>query len=195
MSVALAERTYTPDDLLAMEDGKIYELDDGHLVRRDTSMRSSWVGGRLYRFLDIFVDENKLGWAWHADLGYVCFPDAPRKVRRPDVSFIRAARLPGGLSVDAGYCNIAPDLAVEVISPKEPAYKVEKKVVEYLEAGVPLVWVINPASRRAHVYRRDGSVTWFREDDELSGEDVVAGFRCRLGSILPEKPTGQTASA
>jgi Uma2 family endonuclease len=68
-------------------------------------------------------------------------------------------------------------------------------VVEYLAAGVPLVWVINPGTRRAHVYRHDGSVTWLGEDDELSGEDVVPGFRCRLESILPEKPTRETASA
>jgi Uma2 family endonuclease len=195
MSVALEERTYTPEDLLAMEDGKIYELDDGRLVRRDMSSVSSWVGGRLHRFLDTYVDENKLGWAWPSDLGYLCFPGAPRTVRRPDVSFIRSGRLPGGLSSDAGYCDIAPDLAVEVVSPKERFYKVEKKVVEYLDAGVPLVWVINPGARRALVYRHDGSVTWLREDDELSGEDVVPGFRCRLASILPETPIGQTASA
>jgi len=178
-----------------MEDGKIYELDDGHLVRRDMSMRSSWVGSRLHRFLDILVDENKLGWAWCADLGYVCFPDAPRKVRRPDVSFIRSGRLPGGLSSDAGYCDIAPDLAVEVVSPNESAYKIEKKVIEYLAARVPLIWVINPGTRRAHVYRHNGLVTWLGEDEKLSEEDVVPGFRCRLGSILPEKPTGETASA
>jgi Putative restriction endonuclease len=63
-----------------------------------------------------------------------------------------------------------------------------------VEAGVPLVWVINPETGRAHVYRRDGSVTWLREDDELSEEDVVPGFRCPLASILPERPIEQTAS-
>jgi hypothetical protein len=72
--MAKEERTYTPEDLLAMADGKIYELDDGHLVRREMSMRSSWVGSRLHRFLDIFVDENKLGWAWCADLGWSVSP-------------------------------------------------------------------------------------------------------------------------
>ncbi len=77
MSVAL-ERTYTPEDLLAMPDSKIYELDDGHLVERDMSMLSSWVGGALFSLISIYVRENKLGWVWGADLGYVCFPAAPR---------------------------------------------------------------------------------------------------------------------
>ncbi len=195
MSVALEERTYTPEDLLAMEDGKIYELDDGHLVRREMSMRSSWVGSRLYRFLDTHVDENKLGRAWHADLGYVCFPGAPRRVRHPDVSFIRSGRLPGGLSSDQGYCDIAPDLAVEVVSPNELAYEVVKKVVEYLDAGVLLIWVVYPESRTVLVIRHNRTGTLHREDDELSGEDIIPGFRCRLASILPEKPIVQSAPA
>jgi len=195
MSVALEERTYTPEDLLAMENGEIYELEDGHLVRRDMSMISSWVGSRLHRFLDTYVDENKLGWAWHADLGYVCFPGALRKVRHPDVSFIRSGRLNGGLTSDKGYCDIAPDLAVEVVSPNELAYEVVKKVVEYLDAGVLLIWVVYPEARTVLVIRHDRSGMLLREDDELSGEDVVPGFRCRVASILPEKPAGQTASA
>jgi Uma2 family endonuclease len=184
MSVVSA-RTYTPEDLLAMTDAKIYELDDGRLVRREMSMISSWVGGELFLLLARYVRENALGWVWPSDFGYVCFPDAPRKMRRPDVSSIRAGRLPGGLSADIGFVEIAPDLAVEVLSPKEPVYKIDQKVVEYLDAGVPLVWVINPGTRRAHVYRHDGSVTLVREHEELSGEVVVPGFRCPPASILP----------
>lgn len=193
MSVAL-ERPYTPEDLLAMPDSKIYELDDGQLVKRDMSMLSSWVAGRLYRFVDSFVDEHKLGRAWCADLGYACFPGAPPKVRYPDVSFIRRDRLPGGLASDERFCPIAPDLAVEVISPNESAYKVQKKVAEYLAAGVALVWVVYPELRGAYVYRRDGSVACQDENDELSGKGVIPGFRCAGASILPEKPAQESAS-
>jgi Uma2 family endonuclease len=176
-----------------MSEDKIYELVDGKLVRRDMSVVSSWVGGELLRRLGAYVDEDKLGWVWPSDLGYACFPDAPGKVRRADVSFIRAGRLTRGLTADEGYCEIAPDLAVEVVSPKEKVNKLDQKIVEYLDAGVPLVWVINPGTRRAHVYRHDGSVTLIREEEELSGEDVIPGFRCRLASILPEKPVEQAA--
>jgi Uma2 family endonuclease len=193
MSVTL-ERTYTPEDLLARSDEKIYELVDGKLVRRDTSVVSSWVGGELLRRLATYVDEDKLGWVWPSDLGFDCFPDAPGKLRRADVSFIRAGRLPRGLTTDEGYCEIAPDLAVEVLSPKEKVYILDQKVVEYLNAGVALVWVINPGTRRAHVYRGDGSVALVREDEDLSGEDVIPGFRCRLESILPKKQIGQSRS-
>ena len=55
----VAEKTYTPEDLLSMPDGKNYELVDGHLVERNMSQLSSWVGGRLHRSLDIFVEESR----------------------------------------------------------------------------------------------------------------------------------------
>jgi Uma2 family endonuclease len=186
----LAEKIYTPEDLLSMPDRKNYELVDGHLVERNMSQLSSWVGGRLHRILDIFVDDHRLGWTWPADLGYECLPDHPNEVRKPDVSFIRLERMPEGPTSE-GYAHIAPDLAAEVISPNDLWRKVLAKVEEYLQAGVLLVWVIDPEARSVHVYRRDGTVSLIRETDDLSGEDVVPGFRCPLASIFPRKPQAQ----
>jgi Uma2 family endonuclease len=185
MSV-VAAKTYTPEDLLSMPDRKNYELVDGHLVERNVSSLSSWVGGRLHSILDAFVEDHDLGWAWPADQGYDCFPDAPGKVRKPDVSFIRKERLPEGPTSE-GYIYIAPDLAVEVVSPNDLSYEVEAKVEEYHNAGVPLIWVIEPEARTVYVHRGDGSVSKLREKDELSGEDVVPGFRCPVAAIFPKK--------
>jgi Uma2 family endonuclease len=190
---AVLEKAYTPEDLLAMPDRKSYELVDGHLVERNVSVLSSWVGTRMCRVVDIFVEEHGIGWVWGADLGYVCFPNAPGKVRKPDVSFVRKERLPEGLTSE-GYLYIPPDLAVEVISPNDLAYEVDHKVDEYLGAGVPLIWVINPEARTVFIYRRDLSITRLREQDELSGEDILPGFRCHVSTIFPPKPAGQQAT-
>lgn len=185
MSV-VTEKTYTPEDLLSMPDRKNYELVDGQLVERTMSVLSSWVGTRMSHVLEGFLDDHPMGFVWGADLGYQCFPDDPKKVRKPDVSFIRAERLPEGLTSE-GYQYIPPDLAVEVVSPNHLSYEVEAKVVEYLDAGVPLIWVIDPEQRTVRIHRRDGSVSWLREKDELSGEDVVPGFRCPVAAIFPKK--------
>jgi len=192
MSTVL-EKTYTPEDLLAMPDRKNYELVDGQLVEREVSVLSTWVGGQVHDAANRFVKEHQLGWVWHADMGYVCFPHAPGKVRKPDVSFIRKERLPEGLTSE-GYLYIPPDLAVEVISPNDSAYEVDYKVREYLGAGVPLIWVINPEDRTVRIDRRDLSISWLQEQDELSGEDVIPGFRCRVSAIFPSKPAGQQAT-
>jgi Uma2 family endonuclease len=190
---SVAEKTYTPDELLTMPDRKHYELVDGHLVERHVSVLSNWVSGRLFRFIDTFVEEKQLGWAWPAGQGYVCFPDSARKMRMPDVSFVRKSRLPEGLTSD-GYIYIPPDLVVEVVSPNDLAYDVESKVVEYLDASVALVWVIDPEARTVRIYRRNGSIGWLREHGELSGEDVLPGFQCRVAAIFPEKTAGKPAS-
>src|SRR5580704_8315063 len=98
MSTAIATKTeYTPEDLLAMPDGKSYELVDGQLVERNMGAESSWVGGELYARLRQYGQEHQLGWAFPADTGYQCFPHAPGLVRKPDVSFVRYGRLPDGM--------------------------------------------------------------------------------------------------
>jgi len=187
----VAEQTYTPEDLLTMPEGEKYELVDGQLVERKMSRVSNWVAGQVYQIVDSFVQKLELGWVWVADQGYVCFPNSPGKVRKPDVSFVRKERLPDALTSDAGYVYIPPDLAVEVVSPNDEAREVENKVVEYLGVGVPLLWVIFPESRTAYMHRGDGSVVRLREEDELNGEKVLPGFRFRLSDVFPKKPAGE----
>src|SRR5438876_11941119 len=117
MSTAVATKPqYTPEDLLAMPDGKSYELVHGQLVERNMGMETSWVGGRLLSRLDRFCEDHGIGWTFNAENGYQCFPHEPGLVRRPDVSFVRYGRFPGGV-VPKGWAKIAPDLVVEVVSP------------------------------------------------------------------------------
>jgi Uma2 family endonuclease len=183
MSTVATKQEYTPEDLLTMPDAVSYELVDGELVERDMGWKSSWVGGRVFKLLTDHCDAHGLGWAAPADASYQCFPDAPNKVRKPDASFISLERMPSDKKPD-GHCRIAPDLAAEVISPNELYEKVEEKVEEYLTAGVRLVWVVNPPKRTVRVHRADGTITNLRETDELSGEDVVPGFRCRVSELF-----------
>lgn len=194
MSTVAPQTCYTPEDLLRMPDGDFYELVDGKLVERKMGALASWVGGRLYGHLNSFCEAERIGWVWPADNSYQCFPGSPNKVRKPDVSFIRFGRLPKE-ELPKGHVLIPPDLAVEVISPNDLAYEVDAKVQEYLEAGVRLVWQVNPETRTVWVHRADGSVSKLRANDELSGEDVVPGFRCPVRDLFPpSQPTnGATA--
>lgn len=73
-------------------------------------------------------------------------------IRVPDVSFVAAGRLAGERPPE-GFPDLAPDLAVEVLSPDDRSRDVLDKVGEYLQAGVRLVWVIDPKRRAAATYR------------------------------------------
>ncbi|QEH36221.1 hypothetical protein OJF2_47810 [Aquisphaera giovannonii] len=192
MSVASETKTrrHTPDDLLDLPDGDHYELVDGRFVEKPMSMRTGGVETRLILALGNYCEGRDLGSVFTASCGFQCFPDHPDRVRRPDVSFVRKDRIPADESLD-GFAKIPPDLAVEVVSPRDLAGELDEKLDDYRSAGIPLIWVIYPASRKGWVYRVDGSVTLLREDDELSGEEVIPGFRCKVGSILPPSPTGK----
>lgn len=128
-----------------------------------------------------FLAKARLGRVFGSKVGYQL---AERILLSPDVSFVRAERLPEG-KVPEGFGQFAPDLAVEIISSSDSMATIEDKVELYLRHGTQLVWVINPKLRRATIYRADGSVSVVRADGVLSGEAVLPGFTCSLADILP----------
>ena len=176
--------TYTPEDLLEMPDGKVYELVDGRLVKRNVTILTSLLGASLSCSLRRHGKSGELAWIFGPDCGYRCFSDDPEKIRRPNVSCVLRSRMTLG-QLDEGFVPIAPDLAVEVISPKDRAYQVDIKVHEYLDAGTKLVWVVLPPSRSVWVYRADGSGMLVTESGTLDGEGVLPGFTCRVGDLFP----------
>jgi Uma2 family endonuclease len=186
MATAEIKTEYTPEDLLTLPDGDEYELVDGQLVERSMGFESSHVGGRLFGRLFVFCEERFPAWLLPADASYQCFPDAPLKVRRPDLSLMWREKLS---EAPTGHCRIAPDLAVEVISPNELYVEVEEKIAEYLSAGVRLIWVLNPEKRSVMIYRANGSTTFLHAHDELSGEEIVPGFRCKVAEIFAAPTT------
>lgn len=182
MSTA-STRTYTPAELLTLPDAVRFELVNGELVERPMGQRSSRIGGRLFFLLGMFNHQHRQGWLYPADASYQCFPDEPGKVRKPDVSFIRKERQAVHEEPE-GHSHIAPDLAVEVLSPNDLADEIDEKVEDYLGAGVALVWVVHPRLRMVVVHRHDGTSAVRRENDELDGENVLPGFRCRVSELF-----------
>ena len=187
-------RNYTAEDLLAMPDGDRFELVDGELVEINVSLLSSWVGGELHGRVREFTRQHDQGMVWPADTGCQFLPDSPGTVRKPDVLFVRKNRIPADWQ-SQGYLRIAPDLTAEVISPHDLAYDVDEKVLEYLRAGVRLVWVINPETRTVRVHRGDGSSAWLTERDVLDGEDVLPGYQCPIHDLFPPPAAASAARA
>jgi Uma2 family endonuclease len=184
----------TPEGLLKLPDGKHYELIDGELVERNMSALSSYVAARAVRFLGNFCDDRNLGWVLDSEIGYQCFSWKPSRVRRADVSFIRLERYPLEQLSEEGHVSIPPDLAVEVISPNDFAEKLIEKLEDYLRAGVKLIWVLNPSTRTLQVYRSEGSSVWLRENDEVTGENIIPGFRCAVRVFFPAEAEAVAAA-
>ena len=180
-------RPITPEEFLAHPDRDLCELVNGQLVETHMSMESVWIQGEVHHQLRQFVTAHQLGKVYPDGLTYRCFAELaadPDRIRRPDCSFIRAGRTTSDQFV-GGHCEIVPDLVVEVVSPNDSYYDIQKRVHEFLTVGCPLVWVINPNSRMATIFRKDRRVIEIDENAEFDGEDVLPGFRCRLADVLP----------
>jgi len=180
---AIQTRLYTPENLLAMPDNNNVELVNGELVEKPVSALSAFVEVKMSRKLDAFCETHSAGIVLSSTNGIQCFPDKPRKVRRPDVSVYKKGRFTREHLLE-GFVSIAPDVAVEVVSTNDEFAELTEKVEEYLAAGVPLIWVIDPENE---IHRKDGSVTKVHKSDKLSGEDVLPGFTCRLGDLFPDE--------
>src|SRR5205807_773671 len=112
-------------------------------------LKESFIAQRLGRILGNFVEEH--------DLGDIAGADGtarilPKLVRIPDVSFYSWAKLPGKEYPSKPIPDLAPDLAVEVLSEGNTQEEMERKLKEYFLAGVRLVWFVEPDARTVTVY-------------------------------------------
>ena len=92
-------------------------------------------------------------------------------------------RRAGGES-DRGWFRVAPDLVIEVDSPGRRPSIEQRRIQDYLDAGVTLLWVIHTATRSATGYNRDGTACLVRESEALDGEAVLPGFRLPLADLF-----------
>ncbi len=193
MSSTLENTNTTLEELLASEDAGRFEIVAGQLVEVQVSNLSVEVGAAILARLRTYCDERQLGKVFGSDSYYRCYGDDASRARKPDVSFIARERLPQNWLED-GFFTIPPDLAVEVISTHDMAFEVRRKVEEYLQAGVKLVWELEPETRTMLIHRLDGTREMLHDQDTLSGEQVVPGFACKVAELLPEITSPETKS-
>jgi Uma2 family endonuclease len=180
----------TVEDLEAWpEDGWQYELVGGVLVRMPFSgYEASNMAARLLARLAIFVEDHELGDVTGADGGFRPDPEHPRDTElAPDVAFVRADRLPSRTSPEyAKALRLAPDLAVEVVSPSQSRRDLAAKARLFLSFGTRLVWVVLPKQRQVDVFRigSDEPSATLGIDDTLDGEDVVPGFSYPVAALF-----------
>ncbi len=154
-----------------------FELLDGEIIEVTSNWTSSEVAALILGALSEYARRNKLGWVTGADGGYIV--SGQRIV--PDAAFISAARQPER-SHDT-YNPLAPDLAVEVVSPSDKQKVIRRKLAAYADAGA-LVWLVYPLAARIEVYPPDDMMTIKGMGDSLDGGTVLAGFTLELAEIF-----------
>lgn len=155
-----------------------YEFIKGELVPMGAAaIVHGEIGSNIHLLLGLHVRENKLGRIYILETTF----QLGDRVVKPDVAFVSTERL----SEDKfkGF-SVAPDLAIEIVSPTDKQYDVTEKALAYLKAGTRLVWVIEPIMKTVIVYRSETDFTLLNYEDTLSGEDVVEGFSCAVAELF-----------
>jgi Uma2 family endonuclease len=171
--------TATEADVLVRPNGekRLFELVDGVLVEKPMGYYESVLAAVLIRLLGNFLDQH--------DMGVVSGSDGtmrlvPGLVRIPDVAFVSWDRFPKRKLPAESIPDLAPELAVEVLSRGNTEAEMERKLKEYFAAGARLVWYADPDSRTVRVYTSPTQMHLLTEDDTLEGDPVLPGFRLSI---------------
>ncbi|MEX1027713.1 MAG: Uma2 family endonuclease [Candidatus Paceibacterota bacterium] len=177
--------TATEQDAIECEtrQNRLCELIDGILVEKTVGYCESIIAGAILALLRAFVIPRNLGCVSGSDGMMRLFPGL---IRMPDVAFASWSRFPGGRLSAEPAPNITPDLAVEVLSVSNTDREMERKRREYFEAGVSLVWMIDPRKRSAVVYTSPDEYTEYGASDSLTGGEVLPGFTLSLNALFAE---------
>ena len=155
-----------------------YEYIKGELIEMSpTSGEHGDISTNIDWHLQAHVRENQLGRVYLPDTGF----QVGERVLIPDIAFISSARLP---EERRKAFEIPPDLAVEVVSPSDVQFRIVQKVLNYLEAGTQLVWVVEPVVQTVTIYRSETDITLLTREDTLIGEEVVPGFSCEVWRLF-----------
>ncbi|MGB1286413.1 MAG: Uma2 family endonuclease [Aggregatilineales bacterium] len=155
-----------------------YEFIAGEIVPVLASPAASRLGVRLAVKVAAFIDDNDYGVVTGADGGY-CMGDG---IYLPTMGYVAHERYPM-LSDDALFVSVAPDLAVEVVSPTDSERLLMIKVANYLYAGT-VVWVVYPEDEKVDVYESDKAPVTLNKTDILNGGTVLPGFELDLSKIF-----------
>ncbi|MEM7759177.1 MAG: Uma2 family endonuclease [Cyanobacteria bacterium P01_A01_bin.40] len=126
--------------------------------------------------------QSKLGVVFDSSTGFKLFNGA---IRSPDVSWIALNRWNSLRDEQQrGFAPIDPDFVIELLSPTDQLSETQQKMMEYLDCGVKLGWLINPDAKEVEIYRHGQDQQLLNNPSSVSGEDILPGFILDLAEIF-----------
>jgi Uma2 family endonuclease len=169
-------------------EGKHWELVRGEVVEMSRpGERHGYVCLKIGALLLLYAERQGKGYPAGNDPGVLLERD-PDTVRGPDIVFFDKPKEYEELNPK--FIEDAPILAVEVLSPNDRPGKVNARISEFLASGITMVWVVDPEAKDVIVCRAGRPHVTLQSHQELSGDDVLPGFSCRVGDffVMPGRP-------
>ena len=154
------------------------------IVRRKTipGARHGLVCQRTSFQIGLYLQKHDIGYLFTHDT-FVRTEQYPTTFRGPDLQFMSYGRMPKG-TVPTGVPDVAPELVVEVRSPSDSWKALTRKALEYLDADVKVVVLIDPEDQSATVFRSDGKTQTIGIDGTLTIPELLPDFAVTLKSIF-----------
>ncbi|MCU0635509.1 MAG: Uma2 family endonuclease [Gemmatimonadaceae bacterium] len=158
------------------------ELVRGRMVVREPGgFEHGRIAMRAALLLHDWLREHPIGELLAAETGFTLARD-PDTVRAPDVAFLRAERVPS--PAPRGFAEMAPDLAIEVLSPDARRGEVAAKFADWLDAGATAVWIIDPMRRVGQIHRAGGELSLVHPGDAFRDDTLLPGFALPLDLLF-----------
>jgi Uma2 family endonuclease len=173
-------------------EGRHFELVRGEVVEVSRpGERHGLICGNVSFVLNLFVRQRRQGYVLSNDPGVLLERD-PDTVRGPDVVFFDEKRRYDELNPKL--VEGMPTLAVEVLSPNDRIGKITRRINLFLRSGIRLVWLVDPEARDVTVYRPGQESYVVEEEQDLTGDDVLPEFRCRVSDFFFMPGEGESPS-
>jgi Uma2 family endonuclease len=184
----LSAARMTVEEFLAIPDDGIERMLIDGIVRELGAPSRRWVHGTVLANLSCLLTS----WAWgqprprgRVGGGEVEFRLGSGTMVTADVAYVSpelAAATPMSYSSFEG----SPTLAIEILSPSDRIGDIDDKIAAYLDASVPLVWVVHPRFKTVTIYRPDAVPQMFTHGDEIAAEPHLPGFRAAVAAIFED---------
>jgi Uma2 family endonuclease len=177
----------TERDLIRLHErtDRLYELVEGTLVEKVMGYSEGGLAADLIRLLGKFLDQHNLGDLVGADATLRLMPGL---VRIPDVSFVSWDRLPNRQRPHEPIADLAPDLAIEVLSKGNTPREMERKLKEYFLSNVRCVWFVDLRKFTIEVFTAPDRSVVLTEEQTLDGGEVLPGLSLPLREVFARCP-------
>jgi Uma2 family endonuclease len=144
------------------------------IIMSPTGGETGKLNSELNVDLGIWNRQHKLGVIFDSS---TCFKLPKGSNRSPDAAFIKQERWDKLTDQEkTKFPPIAPDFALELMSPSDSLKDTQEKMQEYMDNGVRLGWLINPEKKQVEIYRQGQEKEVLDHPQTISGEEILPEF-------------------
>jgi Uma2 family endonuclease len=159
-----------------------FELEEGEVVEVSLpGERHGVVCGNANAMLWMYTRQIKKGYVIANDTGIILARD-PDTVRGPDVAlYLEKAKY---RQLKIKYSERLPKLIVEALSPNDRQGKMQKRINQFLEKGVAMVWLLDPDAETLTIYLPNRQPVVLERDEEVRDLKLLPDFRCKVADFF-----------